>query len=246
MATINPPSTEDQPPAPPEYDEPVREEPEEPVEEPETEPERATTLPPLVDPDGELEALEDRSMPVARVLWAIDKKGEVHEETFTQQGLSWFGKLELYGLLGQAVKVVLEGDSPLGIGSMFDMVQKPRQMIDDLMGNLPGADTVPDMTASDEDVDIEAGRILAAFAQVVQIAPELLTQAYCIALAIPKSHRPWAVTWAFPNMDDEMGKDILHAFIDQNWGVMEDFFTKELPKIVKRVTKARKASAGRR
>jgi hypothetical protein len=49
-------------------------------------------------------------------------------------------------------------------------------------------------------------------------------------------------------MDDEMGKDILAAFIDQNWGVMEDFFVLELPKIVKRVVKARKAkaSAGRR
>jgi hypothetical protein len=80
---------------------------------------------------------------------------------------------------------------------------------------------------------------------VVSIAPDLLYQAYCIALAIPKTHRNWAVEWAFPNMDDEMGMDILHTFIDQNLGVMEDFFGRELPKIMKRVVKAR-ASAGPR
>jgi hypothetical protein len=48
-------------------------------------------------------------------------------------------------------------------------------------------------------------------------------------------------------MDDDMGKDILHAFVDQNWGVMEDFFAQELPKIVRRVAKARsRHSTGRR
>ena len=44
-----------------------------------------------------------------------------------------------------------------------------------------------------------------------------------------------------------MGKDILHTFIDQNWGVMEDFFAQELPKIVRRITKERRRrSDGRR
>jgi hypothetical protein len=160
----------------------------------------------------------------------------------------WFGKLELYGLLGKAVEVVLEGDNPLGIGSMLDMVQNPRKKVFDLMGNLPGADTAPDRIEQDENnMEIEAGKVLAALAKVVSIAPELIAQAYCIALAIPKTHRNWAIEWAFPNMDDDMGKDILAAFVDQNWGVMEDFFAHELPKIVKRVVKARKKdSAGRR
>jgi hypothetical protein len=48
---------------------------------------------------------------------------------FVQKGLSWFGKLELYGLLGQAVKIVLEGDNPLGVGSGVDLAQNPRQMM---------------------------------------------------------------------------------------------------------------------
>jgi hypothetical protein len=235
----------DEPPVQAPYEEPVERESEEPVAAPGEDPHDATTLPPIVDPEGELEALEDRSMPIERLLWAINDKGERKEAVYVQKGLSWFGKLELYGLLGQAVKIVLEGDSPLGVSSLLGFAQSPRQMVNDLMGGLPGADTAPDRQQSEENQEIEAGKILSAFAQVVSIAPELLEQAYCVVLGIPKTWRNWAINWAFPNMDDEMGKDILHTFVDQNWGVMEDFFGRELPKIMKRVVKAR-ASAGPR
>jgi hypothetical protein len=249
MATIDP-QTEDHPPARPEYSDPVETE--------ERAPEDLagddapggpdTSLPPIVDPEGEIEALEDRSMPIEREVWAVDRKGELKKQVYIQQGLMWFGKIELYGLLAQAVKVVLEGDNPLGIDSILGMATSPRKMLDDMMGMVPGADTAPDRPAQDvEQMELEAGKILAAFAQVVSMAPELISQAYCIALAIPKGHRNWAIEWAFPNMDDEMGKDILHTFVDQNWGVMEDFFVHELPKIVKRIVKARtKDSAGPR
>lgn len=248
MAAIHPP-TDDTPPARPEYEEPVEEEyaaPADVVEESEP-PAPSATLPPIADPDGEIEALEDRSMPIERMLWAIDPKGKRVEQVYIQKGLMWFGKLELYGLLGQAVKVVLEGDNPLGVNSLLDVAQNPRKMISDLMGsNLPGADTAPDRVNNDAEMDIEAGKILSAFAQVVSMAPELIGQFYCIVLAVPKTWRNWAVEWAFPNMDDETGQDILHAFVDQNWGVMEHFFAQELPKIIKRIVKERqKASAGR-
>ena len=250
MAAIDP-RTEDHPPAQPEYEDPVA-----PTEydvssrEGEDDPDGSeSNLPPIVDPDGEIEALEDRSAPVKRRLWSFDKSGTLQEIEYEQKGLMWFGKLELYGLLGQAVKVVLEGDNPLGIDSMLGIARDPRQMINDLMGvnNLPGADTSPDRADREADqMELEAGKLISALAQVVSMAPELISQAYCIALAIPKAQRPWAVNWAFPNMDDEMGKDILHTFIDQNWGVMEEFFTVELPKIIKRIVMARtKASAGR-
>lgn len=250
MATIEP-HTEDSPPAPLEYADPVEQVDDDPLEiagEDEPPVASTSTLPPLVDPDGEIEELEDRSMPIERVLWAHNRAGELKEETFTQQGLKWFGKIELYGLLGQAVKVVLEGDNPLGIGTMIDAANNPRKMIEDIRFGLPGADTAPDLDDQEAaDMELEAGKIMAAFAQIISLAPELIAQAYCIALAIPKTHRNWAIEWAFPNMDDEMGTDILHTFIDQNLGVMEDFFGQELPKIIKRVVKARsKPSAGRR
>jgi hypothetical protein len=215
--------TTDQPPAEPVYAEPVESIVEEPLDPTAIEPEDVTKLPEIEDPEGEIEELEDRSMPIERTLW------------------------ELYGLLGQAVRVVLEGDNPLGIGNMMDLVQNPRQMMSDLVGVMPGAEDAPDSEGVSENMEVEAGKILAAFAEVVAQAPQLLSAAYCIVLGIPKTHRNWAVEWAFPNMDDETGKDILHAFIDQNWGVMEDFFGQELPKIVRRIVKAREShSAGRR
>jgi hypothetical protein len=230
----------DQPPADPEYKEPVDSIPAEPVDPAALEPEDApATMPETEDPEGELEELEDRSLPVARLLWAVNASGERVEKAYIQQGLMWFGKLELYGLLGQAVRVVLEGDNPMGIGNMVDLVQDPRRMVSDLMGGLPGAEDAPDRTDAAQDMEVEAGKVMAAFAEVVAQAPQLLSHAYCIVLAIPKTHRNWAIEWAFPNMDDEMGKDILHTFVDQNWGVMEDFFVQELPKIVRRIAKAR-------
>jgi len=246
MAAVNQPTAEDHPPAPPEYQDPEAALNDEPGEvEGDDEPGRAkATLPPIVDPTGELEELEDRSMPVEPLLWAINREGVRVEQTYTQKGLSWFGKLELYGLLGQAVKVVLEGDNPLGINTMLDVVQSPTKMLNDLLGSYPEADTAPDRPDVTQDMEIEAGKIMAALAQVVALAPDLLKQAYCVVLAIPKAHRNWAIEWAFPNMDDEMGRDIMHVFVDQNWGVMEDFFVQELPKIVKRIVKARRSSTG--
>lgn len=195
-------------------------------------------MPEIEDPEGEINELEDRSLPVMRTLWAIKPDGSRIEQEYMQKGLMWFGKIELYGLLGQAVRVVLEGDNPMGVGNLLDFAQNPQQMLGDMMGNLPGADDAPDRQ-DNNDMELEAGKILAAFAEVVANAPQLLSHAYCIALAVPKTHRNWAIEWAFPNMDDEMGKDILHTFIDQNWGVMEDFFVQELPKIVKRIAKER-------
>jgi hypothetical protein len=238
----------DQPPAPAVYEDPVDPLQEEVADPTAIEPEDVpATMPEIEDPEGEIEELEDRSMPIERVLWATNREGVRIEKEYIQQGLMWFGKIELYGLLGQAVRVVLEGDNPLGIGNMLDMVQNPRKMMSDLMGTMPGADDAPDRVDVTDDMEVEAGKILAAFAEVVAQAPQLLSAAYCIVLNIPKTHRNWAVEWAFPNMDDEMGKDILHTFIDQNWGVMEDFFAQELPKIVRRIVKARSShSAGRR
>lgn len=212
-----------------------------------------SNLPPIVDPEGEIEELEDRTAPIERRLWAFmpvrNATGEVIEEklvdhVYMQKGLSFFGKIELYGLLGQAVRVVLEGDNPLGVSSLVGMAQDPRQVINDIVGELPGAATIPGKEPSSE-AEMEAGKILAAFAQVVSLAPELVPQAYCIALAIPKTHRVWATEWAFSNMEDGMGTDILHTFIAQNWSAMESFFKLEVPKIVRRITLER-SSDGRR
>jgi hypothetical protein len=146
-------------------------------------------MPETEDPEGEIEELEDRSMPVERMLWSIRPPREGQpaqriERTYTQKGLMWFGKIELYGLLGQAVRVVLEGDNPMGIGNLMDFAQNPQQMVNDLVGNLPGAEDAPDRDDS-QDMEVEAGKVLAAFAEVV-------------AKRRSCSRTPTASCWPFP------------------------------------------------
>jgi hypothetical protein len=229
---ISHPPLEEEPPAPPADEDVLAPEEDAPVGEPPPD----ATLPPIADPEGEIEELEDRSMPIERRLH--DSKGM--EKAYMQKGLKWFGKIELYGILGQAVKVVMDSDNLFNLNQIIDAVQDPRQMMAEVMGDAPP-------TEGQDNDGIEAARMMALFAQVVAISPQLLEQAYCVMLAIPKDWRNWAIKGAFPNMDDEMGQDILHTFIAQNWKVMEDFFTREAPKIIQRVTQERrKRSAGRR
>jgi hypothetical protein len=234
MAAIDPyveehPPIDEPPPEPPQDEGDLAPE-ESPVEEPEPE----ANLPRIEDPEGEIEELEDRSMPIERRLH--DSKGM--EKVYMQKGLPWFGKIELYGILGQAVRVVMESDNMFSLNQFLDAAQNPRQVMAEAMDGAP---------PEEEQDGIDAARMMAVFAQVVAISPQLLEQAYCIMLGIPKDWRNWAVKGAFPNMDDEMGQDILHTFIAQNWKVMEDFFTREVPKVTQRVIQERrKRSAGRR
>lgn len=188
--------------------------------------------PPVVDAQEEL---EPKVLPVERTL--SDSKGR--SISYTQQPLRYFGKIQLYGLLGRAIQVLMEGENGLGFDDVMDLAD-PRSLVDKMMGALPGADTAPDADEKSESMGIEeAAKMMGAFAKVVSAAPNLLLEAYCIILTPQQGHWKWLTEWGLPNMDDEMGTDILHTFVDQNWGVMEDFFAREMPKIFRRAAKAR-------
>lgn len=186
------------------------------------------------------EILEPKILPVERTL--ADAQGRSKE--YTQAPMLYFQKMELYGILGRAVQIVMEGETGLGLDDLMN-VSQPKNLIDQITQRMPGYDDAPDR--SDSDLGIEdAGKMLSAFARVVSVNADLLKEAYCIILDIPKAHRNWAMEWSLPRIDDETGTDILHTFIDQNWGVMEDFFFREIPKIAKRAAQARRRSASAR
>lgn len=199
-------------------------------------PAEASTEAPVVDDE---EILEPKAMQIERVIGPDDNG---HVGRYTQKPLSYFHKLELYGLLGRAVKVVMSGEDGLGVDDILDM-GSPTKMVSKFVSSMtpPGADSAPDADEEKEGTDLaEAAKMMAAFAKVVSVAPEMLYEAYALILQAPKGHRKWLIERGLPTIDDEMGQDILHAFIDQNWGVMEDFFGQELPKIFKRTVQARK------
>jgi hypothetical protein len=220
------------------YDPPAAEEPkpDTPVEQQHPDDaERPLTEPVVVDDE---EVLEPKSLPIERVI--TDVRGSTR--TYVQGPMLYFQKIELYGVLGRAVKIVMDGEGGLGIDDLMDLRQ-PQNLLDQLQSRMPGYDDAPDREDNGEAGLEEAGKMLAAFARVVSVAPDLLKEAYCIVLDIPKGHRVWAMEWGLPRIDDEMGLDILHAFLDQNWGVMEDFFVKEMPKLFRRAAKVRQRSA---
>lgn len=196
------------------------------------------------------EILVPKVDPVERKLWSTNHEGgNLQERTYIQGPFLYFQQFEMYGLLGRATQIVLEGESGLDINEIFDMVQ-PKRMVDQILRQRsPGYEDAPDTGEDDDEIDAnQAAKMLSAFARVIAVSPGLLREAYCIILDVPQAHRKWALEWALPRLSREDGTDILETFIDQNWNVLEGFFTDELPRIAKRAARARARhkSAGRR
>lgn len=196
---------------------------------------------PLSDPgtDDDIEILEPKINPVPRML--SDIKGR--EVTYTQTMLTWFTRLELYSLLGRAIDNAMSGDNGVGLNDLLAATQ-PKTLLDEITSSLPGADDAPDKEDREEQQGMEqAGQILIVFARILSFAPDLLKEAYCVILNIPKAHRNWAINHALDRMEPDTGEDVLHVFIDQNWEAMEDFFVRVLPRLLKRGKQARKRYA---
>jgi hypothetical protein len=197
------------------------------------------------DADDPIELLQPKVDPVERVLWSTNRKtGERVERTYVQRPIATFPKIELYGILGRAVKIVLEADTGVDVATLMDMAN-PRRVLDQLTARLPGAEDAPLVEGSNER-EMDAMRIMAAFAEVVSVAPELLREAYCVILNIPPAHREWAKNHALDNVDDDEWFDVLETFIDQSWGAIEGFFTQHLPRAARRTIQARQRAEEKR
>lgn len=195
--------------------------------------------------DKDLEALEPKTDPVERVLWYEDRTGKRTERTYIQRPIGYFPKIELYGILGQAVKIVLERDTGVDVETLLDLAS-PRRVVQQLAARMPGSEDAPSVEGP-SDREGDALKIMAALAEVVSVAPDLLKDAYCVILNVPTGHREWVKTHALDNLTDEEGYDILETFIDQSWGAIEGFFTEWLPRAARRTVEARRrAEASRR
>lgn len=195
--------------------------------------------------DAPAERLVPKTDPVERTLFSINRKtGAVTERNYLQAPIQFFPKTELYGILGRAVKIVLEADTGVDVKTLMDMTN-PRKVMDQLAARLPGAEDAPSVEPT-VDQEMDAMKIMAAFAEVVSIAPGLLKEAYCVVLNVPTGHREWAIDHALNNMTDEEGFDILETFIDQSWEALEGFFTKWLPQAAQRTIQARERAREKR
>lgn len=164
--------------------------------------------------DDVLETLRPSADPVKR------KVGVGAEETeYIQKPLSFFGKMDLYALVGRTLDAAMQ--SGMSIDALLD-------------------DVVPDvgnrqLTAADFGA---ADQMMATIAKVTRFAPQLLVDCYTIFLNVPPNDRAWFKETVVKPVDeggisDEEGIDILNTFIAQNAEAIEAFFVQHLPLVSK-------------
>jgi hypothetical protein len=148
--------------------------------------------------------------------------GEEHIQVYAQKPLSFFGKMELFSLLGSAVDKALK-DGDVSVSDLFDRPQ------------------VRDLSSISANEVKEADLFVKAVAKLVEFAPDFLKDLYCVILAIPKGEREYAkMLMEAPEdeggLSDDEGIDILNTFIDQNWEAMVDFFGKKIMPLAQKVS----------
>lgn len=142
-----------------------------------------------------------------------------HIHTFAQRPLSFFGKIELFSLLGGTIdEAMKEGDI-----------------------------SVADFFPGDRSLE-EADTFIQAIARLVEIAPDFLKDLYCIALGVPKGERQYIkALMEAPSEDgglsDEDGIDILDTFVEQNWEAMQDFFFQKVTPLFQKVSSKAQGTA---
>ena len=136
---------------------------------------------------------------------------------FVQSSLSYFGKIEFFGLLGRSIEEIV--DSGVNINSLFG-------------GDTPSAENIQKVGFN----DLEP--FVSVIAKLASHAPEFLKESYLIWLAVPPKDRAWARD-ALDRLSDEKGEEILLTFIDQNLKDIEDFFTTRRGKILKKIREIR-------
>jgi len=119
-----------------------------------------------------------------------------------QQPLSFFGKMEFFAVMGSAIEKALEETS------LFELLDVP-----DTGGAPLSADAFR-----------EADSFIKAISTLVQYAPELLEDLYCVVLAVPRGEREYVKIRLREELTDDQGFEILETFIDQNWDVLVSFF----------------------
>lgn len=143
---------------------------------------------------------------------------EVGEWTFSQKPLTFFGKMELFSVLGAALEKALTDVS------LTEILDVP----------LSTNTTVGDFSDTDS--------FLKAIATLAQYAPDFLKDVYLITLNVPRDQRLAAGEALENELTDDQGFQILEVFVDQNWKVMVDFFSERISPLLQKITAASKSA----
>jgi len=136
---------------------------------------------------------------------------EIGDTLYIQQPLSFFGKIELFSVLANAVEKALADGA----------------LISELLDDIPAASDIGSIS--------EADVLVKALAKVMKFAPETLQEIFAISLKVKRNER----TYFFQNLEeisDEQAMRILNHFIDQNWDAVMDFFKEQVKPLLANVS----------
>ena len=139
----------------------------------------------------------------------------VDELNFVQKPLSFFGKIEFFSVVGKSVEKVLADG-----GSLTDILDAPSYDSSQPLSN----------SMSDADVFVKA------LSKIIANAPEILSDLYCVILAVPRGQREYVKMRLESELTDQQGMEILETFVDQNWEVMANFFKERILPLYQKIS----------
>lgn len=201
---------------------------------------------PVVKDEIPVAAEEDIEKPVTHKEWVFEAeyeimmKGAMTPETFkrsyVQKPLSYHAFGEFTGLLGRKLAEAMRGPDGLSLDRLT-----------------PGEASIP-LEFNDGQISLAGGEgdnivdpIIQGIAKLASYVPDLMGEAQCIWLRVPRSERPLLIDiWSRPvdegGMSMDYGEEMLSIFIEQNYDEMNDFL-KRYARVKKTVQKMRKRSS---
>jgi hypothetical protein len=165
--------------------------------------------------------MSEKEVDVIEVLEPSDKfnvvtlnEGTPFVRTYEQKPLSFFGKIELFSVLADAIEKAMSEGATIG------------ELLEELPSN------TADISAAEV---AETDVLVRAIAKIVKFAPDILEDVFCISLGVKRNERDMAKE-GLRELDDEEAMKILNTFIDQNWEAMMDFFGKQVMPLIQNVS----------
>ena len=160
-------------------------------------------------------------------------KSDIFDRTYIQKPLSYFAMAEFTGLLGRKLAEAMRGPDGLSVDRMTPG-EMPLEFSDGRVAIAQGT----------EGVDA----IIQGIAKIASYVPDLIGEAQCIWLRVPRYERPNLLDiWSRPvdegGLSMDQGEEMLEIFIEQNYDELNNFLkryarTKEtVQKMRKRLTK---------
>lgn len=183
---------------------------------------------PMVEKDSEpIPSVEDIEKPIGHKEWMFEAeyeimlKGEMKPQTFkriyVQKPLSYHAFGEFTGLLGRKLAEAMRGPDGLSLDRLT-----------------PGEASIPlefrggqiSLAGGDEDNVVDP--IIQGIAKLASYVPDLMGEAQCIWLRVPRTERPLLIDiWSRPvdegGMSMDQGEEMLNIFIEQNYEELNGF-----------------------